>query len=169
MNLNMQNCHHRSLQAAAAAAIPACQLQPPPPGPSPPPPPPLAAPPPPLVSGLGGVGDTARRMSPAAFACIRPTRTYGCPVGAPRVALIIKYPCNPQTLCGLQFTFRNGAVPTRSKAARFLREEVEGPARPAGVGCRRRRRGLGRAGTVTACTCVEQGCLPTVDGLIRGS
>jgi hypothetical protein len=37
MNLNMQNCHHRSLQANAAAAIPACLLQPqPPPGPSPP-------------------------------------------------------------------------------------------------------------------------------------
>ena len=94
MNPNMPNCHHRSLQAAAAAAIPACLLQQqPPPGPSPPPPPPLAAPLPPLVSGLGGVGDTARRMRPAAFACIRPIRTYGCPVGAPRVALIIKYPC----------------------------------------------------------------------------
>ena len=116
MNPNMPNCHHRSLQAAAAAAIPACLLQQqPPPGPSPSPPPPLAAPLPPLVSGLGGVGDTARRMRPAAFACIRPIRTYGCPVGAPRVALIIKYPCNPQTLCGPQFTFRNGAVPTCSR------------------------------------------------------
>ena len=99
MNPNMPNCHHRSLQAAAAAAIPACLLQPqPPPGPSPPPrpPPPLAAPLSPLVSGLGGVGDTARQMRPAAFACILPTQTYGCPVGglwAPRVALIIKYPC----------------------------------------------------------------------------
>ena len=101
-------------------------------------------------------GFPPRRTPPGGFAEPHPP---GSDRPGPMATLIIKYPWNPMTVFSLQIHVPDPRAPRPHDS---LRATVKRPVRPAGIEAQPTR-GWGRAGAVTACTCVGQGCVPAVD------